>query len=79
MQLFADDSKYYTVLLFPVGIFLFANSSIAHLVVLSVFSLLFTAGIIPSSLGAYFKNYCNMLIMVVLFPLLIFQNLHCIV
>ncbi len=78
MQFFADESKYYLILLFPLTVFLFGNHSVIHIIVLSAFCLLFTSGIVRLYLGTYFKNYCNMVAMLSLFPILIFQNLSCI-
>ena len=79
MQLFADEPKHYIVLIFPLAVFLFGNNSIIHVMVLSVYCLLFASGTNCFDKGTYFKNYCNMVVMIVLFPMLIFQNLHYIV
>jgi hypothetical protein len=79
MQLFVDEPKYYAVLLFPLVVFLFGNNSVIHVIILSVYCLLFASGKSFVDKGTYFKNYCNMLTMIALLPILIFQNLHCIV
>jgi len=44
MQFFPDESKYYLILVFPLIVFMFGNGSITHVLVLSVFCLLFSAG-----------------------------------
>lgn len=79
MQLFTDEPKHYALLFFPLVVFLFGNNSIIHVIVLSVYCLLFASGTLLNYEGTYFKNYCNMLTMFLLHPILIFQNLYCIV
>jgi hypothetical protein len=76
MQFFSDEPKFYSILMFPLGVFLFGNSDIIHLIALSSFCLLFSSGILTNYLGIYFKNYCNMATLLVLSPLVIFQNLY---
>ncbi len=78
MQFFADEPKYYVVLFFPLTVFLLGNNLIIHSIVLSAFCLLFAAGMNLWSLGTYFKNYYNMVFMLALFPILMFQNICCV-
>jgi hypothetical protein len=71
MQFITDSARNYLILLVPLTVVLFGNKSIIHAFVLSIFCLLYPAGTTYLILGVYFKNYCNMIVMFFLFPVLI--------
>lgn len=74
MQFITDSAKNYLILLVPLIVVLLGNKSIIHGFLLSVFCLLYAAGTPDLTLGVYFKNYYNMVIVIFLFPVLTLEN-----